>query len=154
MLRQILYVFLISALPVIELRGAIPAGAAMGLPIPATFIASVAGSVLPAPFILLFMRRVINWLCNKSSFLDRIIQQKMRKVLKKSGKLRQGSILIALAIFVAVPLPGTGAWTGAMLAVLLDIRMKTALPAIGIGCLIAGIIVVALTYGVKSAVFG
>ncbi|MDR3148607.1 MAG: small multi-drug export protein [Oscillospiraceae bacterium] len=154
MLRQILYVFLISALPVIELRGAIPVGAAMGLPIPATFIASVAGSVLPAPFILLFMRRVINWLCSKSSFLDRIIHQKMRKVLKKSGKLRQGSILIALAIFVAVPLPGTGAWTGAMLAVLLDIRMKTALPAIGIGCLIAGIIVIVLTYGVKSAVFG
>lgn len=126
----------------------------MGLPLSAVFVASVVGSMFPVPFILLFMRRVVNWLCSVSKFSERVIQHRIRSVLNKRDKLRRGSLLAALAIFVAVPLPGTGVWTGAMLAVLLDIRLKTALPAIGIGCVAVGVIVSILTYGVKIAAFG
>jgi len=150
-ISKILVTLLVSMLPVFELRGAIPLGVSLGLDVwPATLI-SVAGNLLPIPFIILFIRRILDWLCTKSSFLKRIIENKIRKTLRHSDKIYKSEVL-GLMIFVAIPLPGTGAWTGALLAALLNIRLKVAFPAISAGVLIAAILVSGITYGFQALI--
>jgi len=150
-ISKILVTLLVSMLPVFELRGAIPLGVSLGLDVwPATLI-SVAGNLLPIPFIILFIRRILDWLCTKSSFLKRLIENKIRKTLRHSDKIYKSEVL-GLMIFVAIPLPGTGAWTGALLAALLNIRLKVAFPAISAGVLIAAILVSGITYGFQALI--
>jgi len=150
-ISKILVTLLVSMLPVFELRGAIPLGVSLGLDVwPATLI-SVAGNLLPIPFIILFIRRILDWLCTKSSFLKRIIENKIRKTLRHSDKIYKSEVL-GLMIFVAIPLPGTGAWSGALLAALLNIRLKVAFPAISAGVLIAAILVSGITYGFQALI--
>jgi uncharacterized membrane protein len=96
---------------------------------------------------------VLEWLQTKSKFLDRIIRKRIEVSLNKFTKTRYRSMIFALAVFVAIPLPGTGAWTGAIIAAFLGIRLKTAFPAIAIGVLVAGAIMTCITYGVKFAFF-
>jgi len=136
-------------LPVTELRGAIPLGVTLGLSPVENYIAAVTGNILPVPFAVIFIRRVFGWLQTKSKFLDKVVQKLTNSALRKSRKLRPGSIILPLMIFVAIPLPGTGAWTGAIIAAFLNIRLKTALPAICTGVLAAGIIVSIISYGVQ-----
>ena len=141
-----LITFIVSMLPLIELRGAIPIGVALGLsPVAATII-SIVGNLLPVPFILLFIRRIFLWMQKKSPRLARIADKLEAKALSKGGQLYKGEI-IGLAVFVAIPLPGTGAWTGALIAAILNIKMKAAFPAIAAGVVIAGILVFGITYG-------
>ena len=150
-ISKILVTLLVSMLPVFELRGAIPLGVSLGLDVwPATLI-SVAGNLLPIPFIILFIRRILDWLCTKSSFLKRLIENKIRKTLRHSDKIYKSEV-VGLMIFVAIPLPGTGAWTGALLAALLNIRLKVAFPAISAGVLIAAILVSGITYGFQALI--
>jgi uncharacterized membrane protein len=149
--NDFLKVFFAAMLPVTELRGAIPLGVTLGLSPAENYIAAVAGNLLPVPFVVIFIRRVFGWLQTKSNFLNKIVDKLTNSALKKSNKLRPGSFLIALIIFVAIPLPGTGAWTGAIISAFLNIRLKTALPAIFTGVIIAGIVVSLLSYGVKFA---
>ena len=140
-------------LPIVELRGAIPIGAGVfGLPIHTAAIISLIGNMLPVPFIIVFIREIFGWMRKKNRRLGALADRFENKARSKSGKLYRGK-LIGLMIFVAIPLPGTGAWTGALIAAILDIRLKAAVPAIGAGVLIAGILVTGITYGFTSLLF-
>ena len=133
--------FLIAMVPVLELRGAIPAGIAAGLPPAAAAAAAILGNLVPIPFLILLLRRIFDWLRKSSwDWLERRAHLKGRIVKKYRT--------IGLIILVAIPLPGTGAWTGALVADVLDLRLRTAFPAIALGVLIAGIITTAVTCGV------
>ena len=138
--------FLMSMVPVIELRGAIPAGVAAGLPVWMAAIIAVAGNILPVPFILLLLRKVFAWLRSFPK-LGALIQRLEHRAHLKGRTVRKYRTL-GLIVLVAIPLPGTGAWTGALVADVLDMRMKTALPAIFAGVCIAGVIVALVTAGV------
>ena len=143
--------FLMAMAPVVELRGAIPYGVAAGLPLWECYWLAVVGNLLPVPVILLLVRRVFAWLRTGKWWGPKIAALERRAHLK--GQLVTKYRLAGLVLLVAIPLPGTGAWTGALVAALLDIRMKTALPAITAGVLIAGILVGLITGGVVSVFF-
>ncbi|WP_242935091.1 COG2426 family protein [Eubacterium pyruvativorans] len=132
--------------PILELRAGIPAGVAAGLNPWQAMLVAVAGNILPVPFALLFLRKILRTLRRTSSRLNRIIARYEQKTLTKAEKVRKYEAL-GLLLFVAVPLPGTGAWTGAVIASILKIRLKTAVPMILLGLLIAGVIVTSITYG-------
>lgn len=147
-LKHLLYIFAISMVPVIELRGAIPAGLALDLPFYAVFLTAFLGNLLPVPILILFTRRVFEWLRRKSALLERLVQKMERKAKSKEGLIRRYELL-GLCILVAIPLPGTGAWTGSLVAAVFDIRLKRAFPVIALGVLIAGVIVSVVSYGVS-----
>lgn len=146
-LKHILYILVISMVPVIELRGAIPVGLGLGLPFWTTFIAALIGNLIPVPFLILFTRRVFEWLRRKSQTLEKFVSKLEKKAESKEELLKKYELL-GLCILVAIPLPGTGAWTGSLVAAVFDIRLKHAFPAIALGVLIAGIIVSIVSYGV------
>lgn len=147
LIKQFLSVFGLAMIPVFELRGAIPVGVAAGLPFWMVFLTALLGNLLPVPFLILFTRRVFEWLRTKSALLERFVSRLERKAATKEDLLKKYELL-GLCILVAIPLPGTGAWTGSLVAAVFDIRLKHAFPAIALGVLIAGIIVSAVTYGV------
>ena len=136
----------IAAIPVVDLRGAIPAGAAAGLDPWLACAAAVIGNLLPVPFIILLVRQVFDWLRKRPFFAPKIDALERRAHLK--GRMVRKYRLLGLVLFVAVPLPGTGAWTGALVAAFLNIRLRHALPAITLGVLVAGGIVTLMTLGV------
>lgn len=139
----------IAALPVVELRGAIPAGVTAGLAPWQAFVAAVIGNMLPVPFIMLLIRRIFDWL-RKGEWWGPKIDKLEARATEKGGAIRKYR-LPGLILLVAIPLPGTGAWTGALVADALDIRMREAIPAIFAGVVIAGVIITILTYGVSAA---
>jgi len=139
-------IFLISLMPVIELRGAIPAGVALNMHPALVYIICVIGNMLPIPIILLWIRPLFNALKQKKAF--GFIKKLEDKALNKSEKIQKRSFF-GLMIFVAIPLPGTGAWTGALIAALLNMRIKKALPAIFLGVLISGAIVLTISLVLK-----
>lgn len=143
---HLIYVFLISIVPVIELRGAIPVGAALGLSWYGNLLAAVCGNLLPVPFILLFIRHILAWMEQHGYFLwfVRFLNEKVRKHTNKVLQYAHWGLLI----FVAIPLPGTGAWTGALIAAFLDVRLRTAFPSIAAGVGIAGMIMTLASYGI------
>lgn len=146
---EFLLTMLISMAPVAELRVGIPSGVVMGLSKPAALVAAVIGNMIPVPFIILFVRRVFKWIRvhipRLGSFVTRLEERAYAK-----GRRVDRYALWGLLLLVAVPLPGTGAWTGSLVAALMDIRLKRAMPVIFAGVVIAGLIVTALTYGVSS----
>ena len=142
------YTFFISMVPVIELRGAIPVGQALGLSFWECFLISTVGNMLPVPIILLFVRAVLGWM-KGVKHLDKIAIWVEKKAEKHSGKVTKYATW-GLFVFVAIPLPGTGAWTGSLIAALLDMRMKKALPFIFMGVLVAGLLVSAISFGFLS----
>ena len=146
-IRHLLYILAISMVPVIELRGAIPVGLGFDLPFWPVFIAAMIGNLLPVPFLILFTRRVFEWLRKKSAVLEKFVSKLENKAASKEALLKKYELL-GLCILVAIPLPGTGAWTGSLVAAVFDIRLKHAFPAIALGVLIAGIIVSVVSYGV------
>ncbi|MBE6928251.1 MAG: small multidrug export protein [Ruminococcaceae bacterium] len=140
MLKKAILVFLISMVPVIELRGAIPVGILTdGLSPWLVCILAIIGNMLPVPFILLFIRKILNWMKGRPR-LGKIAIKLEERAEKKSGKVRQ-SELVGLCLFVAIPLPGTGAWTGALIAALMKMRIRRALPTILLGVVTAGVAV-------------
>lgn len=139
-------VFLCSMIPIIELRGAIPLGTAGGLSWWLNYLIAVTGNFLPVPFILLFIRQIIE-LMKKVKFLRRFALWLEKRAEKNKGKVEQYSFW-GLVALVAIPLPGTGAWTGSLVAALLGIKMPKAMLAIALGILIAGAIVTLISYGV------
>ena len=138
-----------AMLPVLEIRGAIPVGVALGLDPWLAFAVGFVGNMLPIPFLILLTRKVIEWL-KKHNILVKFTRWLEDKGSKGAQKVKKYSFW-GLFILVAIPLPGTGAWTGALAASLLDMRLKRALPAIAMGVATAGLIVLAVTYGVISA---
>ena len=144
------YVFFVSMLPVLELRAAIPIGAATGMNIYECYFISVIGNILPVPFILIFIKKIIEYMSvSKIAFFRKISDFLLKKAEKRSDKVNKYS-LIGLFLFVAVPLPGTGGWTGALIAALMEMRFKKAFLSIDAGVMVAGLIMCAASYGVVS----
>ena len=146
-LGEALLTRLISMLPVVELRGGLPAGVAMGLPIPAAFLASLIGNMIPVPVIILFVRPLFKWVRVHIPKLEGFISHLEARARSKSADVVRYQTW-GLLLFVAIPLPGTGAWTGALIAAVLDMRLKRAVPVIFLGVVIAGLIITLLTHGV------
>lgn len=152
MLTKALITFLISMVPIVELRGAIPYGVTAGLNPWLTFALAVMGNMLPIPFILLFIRKIFDWM-KRYPKLAKIAEKFEARAAKKSGTVKK-SETIGLCILVAIPLPGTGAWTGALVAALMNMRIKRALPTIFVGVLIAGLAVtLIMTLGIHALDF-
>ena len=149
-------VFFISMVPLIELRGAIPYAIAQGLPYVPSYIIAILGNMLPVPFIYLFARKVLLWGADKpviGKFFTYCIEKG-----EKGGKKLQATagkgLFVALLLFVGIPLPGTGAWTGALVASLLGIDWKKAFGAIVVGVCMASVIMYILSYVVIGGIFG
>lgn len=139
--------FLISMLPVVELRLGLPYGIAIGLKYPLALLMAVAGNLLPAPFIILFIKNVLLFLRKRFQALDGFITKiEDRAHLKSEMVTKYGPV--GLFLLVAIPLPGTGAWTGSLVAALMGMRLKKAMPAIVLGVLAAAAIMTLLTFGV------
>ena len=140
---------IISMIPVIELRGAIPIGVGLGLSHAEAMGISIIGNMLPVPFIILFIRPIFRWMTRKSGKLARLAEKLETKAEGKWDKIHRYQFF-ARTIFVAIPLPGTGAWSGALIAAVMNMRLRNALPSILLGVLIAGILVSGITYGFTS----
>lgn len=154
MLKYYLITFLVSMVPIIELRGAIPIAVGMGVPLVPAYIIAVIGNMLPVPFIYFFARKVLVWGSTKRGIgrFFRFCLEKGesggRKLKEKAGK----GLFIALLLFVGIPLPGTGAWTGTLAASMLDIGFKKSVIAVMGGVLLAGVIMGAASAGLFGAV--
>lgn len=149
---NIIMTILVAMVPVIELRGAIPIGVAAGLDVPTALVASIIGNMLPVPIIILFVKKVFHWMRHASERLNRIVVKMEEKAECKKDVIEKYEWW-GLVLLVAIPLPGTGAWTGSLVAAMFDMRLKRALPAVFIGVVIAGIIVTTITYGATVFLF-
>ena len=142
MLKKYIYVFLISMVPIVELRGAIPISQLQGLPIVPSYIVCIIGNMLPVPIIYLFARKVLEWGADKpliGSFFSLCLEKGEkggRKMQEKAGR----GLFLALLLFVGIPVPGTGAWTGTLAASILDMDFKSSVAAVMLGVLLAGIL--------------
>jgi uncharacterized membrane protein len=140
-------VFFCSMIPIIELRGAIPMGWAMGLEWWQSYLISVAGNMLPVPFILLFINKIIKWMAeSKISLFNKVANWLLKKAEKNRAKIEKYAFW-GVALFVAVPLPVTGAWTGSLVAAVIDMKFWKALLSALIGVMIAGVIMTVIFYG-------
>jgi uncharacterized membrane protein len=146
MLKARLITFLMAMVPVVELRGAIPYGVISGLSVHEAFILAVLGNLAPLPFLVVFTRKMFEWLRTKSNGLDRMVR-KLEDKAEKNKKVVLKDQFFGLMILVAIPLPGTGGWTGALVAAMMNMQLKRAMPAIIVGVIVAGVIVTTLTYG-------
>jgi uncharacterized membrane protein len=151
-LEQLLTLLFVSMLPVVELRGGIPIGVAMGLDFWTVFVVCVIGNLLPVPILIPFAGRVLRWCATwpKVGFIfERIIDIGYNKI----GKINPHYLFWGLFVFVAVPLPGTGAWGGSLVATLMGLRLRSSFPAIALGVVAGGIVIGLLSYGV-AGLFG
>lgn len=155
MFKNYLWVFFISMVPLIELRGAIPVSQALQMPVISSYVVSIVGNMIPVPFIYLFARKFLEWGQNKKiiggicSFFLTKGTLAGEKLQSKAGK----GIFVALMLFVGIPLPGTGAWTGTLAASLLDMKFKETVIAVTLGVLLAGLIMMAASLGLFSTIF-
>lgn len=145
-----LIAFIISLFPVLELRGGLVAATFLGIKWWKAFAYCFVGNMLPIPFILLFIRKIFD-LMKKWGPLKKVVDKLEQKADKHKDKIDKYRMW-GLFLLVAIPLPGTGAWTGALVAALMDIRIRRALPVIAIGVIVAGIIVATVSYGVAGLV--
>lgn len=142
---------LLSMVPVLELRAAIPIGCSLGLSAWQCALAAIIGNMIPAPFIILFIRAIFEYLRRHWPKLGNLVDRLESKAEKKKPLVQKYAIL-GLTLLVAIPLPGTGAWTGALVAAMLDIRLKRAIPCIFLGVVIAAVIVTMVSYGVRLGI--
>ena len=148
MLKDYLLIFLVSMVPIIELRGAIPISQGLQLPMLQSYIVCIIGNMLPVPIIYLFARKVLEWGADKPviggffSWCLRKGESGGRKLQAKAGR----GLFLALLLFVGIPLPGTGAWTGTLAASILDMDFKSMTIAVMLGVLLAGIIMMVLSF--------
>ena len=153
-MKKYLIVFLISMVPLIELRGAIPYAVGFGLPLVPSLIVALLGNMLPVPFIFLFARRILVWGKDKK-YVGKFFTWCLEKGEKGGRKLEAkagAGLYIALLLFVGIPLPGTGAWTGTLAASLLDMDFKKSMLYIFGGLLLAAAIMLAASLGVFGAI--
>ena len=146
-----LCVFFCSMLPIIELRGAIPLGAALGLDWWLNYILAVCANMIPVPFILLFIKKIITWMAScRVRFFNKIANWLIRKAEKNRDKIEKYSFW-GVCIFVAIPLPVTGAWTGSLVSAFIDMKFWKAVVSSLFGVMIAGVIMTLASYGVVAA---
>lgn len=142
------YIAFISMVPLIELRGAIPVSQGLGLPIIPSYIVCILANMLPVPIIYLFARKVLVWGCDKpviGGFFTWCLEKGEKggkKLQEKAGR----SLFVALMLFVGVPLPGTGAWTGTLAASILDMDFKSTVVAVMLGVVLAGVIMMVVSF--------
>lgn len=156
MFKKYLIVFFVSMVPIIELRGAIPYAVGFGLPLLPSYIIAIIGNMIPVPFIFLFARKVLVW-GSKKKYIGKFFTWCLKKGEKGGEKLKQSAgkgLYIALLIFVGIPLPGTGAWTGTLAASLLNMDFKKSTLAVMGGVILAGIIMGILSLGVFKGLLG
>ena len=142
-----------SMVPIIELRGAIPVAVGMGLPLIPSYIICIIGNMLPVPFIYFFARKVLIWGSDKpviGKFFTFCLEKGEKGGKKLQAKAGRG-LFVALLLFVGIPLPGTGAWTGTLAASLLDMDFKSSVVAVMCGVLLAGVIMALISNGVLGA---
>ena len=147
MLKKYLWVFVISMVPLIELRGAIPVSQGLGLPILQSYIIAVIGNMIPVPFIYLFARKVLEWGADKP-VIGKFFSWCLEKGEKGGKKLQEKAgrgLFVALLLFVGIPVPGTGAWTGTLAASILDMDFKSTVAAVMLGVLLAGVIMMVVS---------
>ena len=144
-------VFLVSMVPLLELRGSILAAGFMRMEFLPTYIAAVLGNMLPIPFIFLFIKKIFAWL--KTTRLKKIPEKLEAKAMSKSDQIEKYGYF-GLFLFVAIPLPGTGAWTGSLIAVLLGMKTKKSLLFVFLGVLIAGLVMSLLSFGIIKNIIG
>ncbi len=153
-MKKYLWILLISMVPLIELRGAIPVAVGLGLPIVPSIIISVMGNMLPVPFIFLFARRVLEWGKDKKvigGFFTWCLEKGEKGGRKLEAKAGRG-LYWALLLFVGIPIPGTGAWTGTLAASILNMDFKKSVLFVLLGVLLAGAIMLAASLGVFGAI--
>ena len=153
MLKKYLIVFFVSMVPLIELRGAIPISQGMGLPIWTSYVVSIIGNMVPVPFIYLFARKILEWGADKP-VIGKFFTFCLEKGKKGGEKLQEKAgrgLFVALMLFVGIPLPGTGAWTGTLAASLLDMDFKSSVVAVMCGVFLAGVIMALISNGVLGA---
>ena len=153
MLKKYLFVFFVSMVPLIELRAAVPIALGMDLPVLQSYIVCILGNMLPVPIIFLFARKVLEWGADKP-IIGRFFSWCLEKGEKGGRKLQEKAgkgLFIALLLFVGIPLPGTGAWTGTLAASILDMDFKSSVTAVMLGVLLAGIIMGVASMGVFGA---
>lgn len=151
-LGKILATFLVSMVPVIELRGAIPIGVGYGLDYWLVVAIAIIGNLVPVPFIILFIRKIFELMRKWSKKLDALVTKLENRAESKADVVQKYAFW-GLFILVAIPLPGTGAWTGALVAAMLDMRLKRAFPAIVLGVVGAAAIVTFVTFGADKLFF-
>ena len=155
MLENYLLTFLISMVPLIELRGGVPFAVGMGLPYFESLAVCVLGNMLPVPIIYFFARKVLIWGANKK-YIGKFFRFCLEKGEKGGQKLTKaagrGGLFVALMLFVGIPLPGTGAWTGTLAASFLDMGIKSTALAVSLGVILAGLIMGAASTGVFSII--
>ena len=155
MLKHYVISFLISMVPLIELRGALPYALANGIPTLPAYIVCMVANMLPVPIIFFFARKVLEWGADKK-YIGRFFTFCLEKGHKAGKKLQEKAgtkgLFIALLLFVGIPLPGTGAWTGSLIAALLHVSRKKSVPAIFLGLILATIIMCLLSYGGLQAI--
>ncbi len=147
MLKKYLLIFLVSMVPLVELRGAIPFSQVMGLPMVPSFIVCIIGNMLPVPIIYLFARKVLEWGQDKpviGKFFTFCLEKGKKGGEKLQAKAGRG-LFVALLLFVGIPLPGTGAWTGTLAASILDMDFKDTVAAVMLGVLLAGVIMMTVS---------
>jgi len=142
----------ISMVPIIELRGAIPVATGMGLSPAIAIPIAMIGNLIPIPFIIIFIKRIFAWMRKVSPKLNKVVDKMEAKAEKNKAKVLKYAFW-GLVVFVAIPLPGTGAWTGALVAAMLDMPLKKAFPSILLGVVGAGIIISFVSYGAAALFF-
>ncbi len=142
---EFIFTLLVSMIPVVELRGGIPFGVALGLPYAEAFIAAVIGNILPAPFIVVYIRRILQWMRQRLPRFNGFVTWLEKKAHLGGEKVNKYKYL-GLTLFVGIPLPGTGAWTGSLAAAFLDMPLRKAMPSIIAGVILAGCIMTGLTH--------
>ena len=151
MLKKYVLAFLISMVPLIELRGGVPAAMAMDISAPVAIAVCAVGNMLPVPIILLFVKSVLNWMARcKVKFFNKIANKMFEKAEKNRAKIEKYAFW-GLTLFVAIPLPATGAWTGTLVAALFDMKFWKSLLSALLGVLIAGVVMTLISYGVVAA---
>lgn len=151
-LGKILLTFFVSMVPIIELRGAIPIATGAGLDWRVAIVVAIIGNMLPVPFIIIFIKKIFELMRKISPKLDKIVVKMENKAFSKRDVIDKYGPW-GLYLFVAIPLPGTGAWTGSLIAAMLDIPLKKAFPAVALGVVTAGIIVAFVSYGAAALIF-
>ena len=143
---KVIWAFLISMVPVLEIRGGLPIAIASGLPFLPAYLATVLGNMVPVPFIIIFIKAIFSWLRRHWPWMNRVVTGLEQRAESKRDTIdRYGAW--GLLLFVAIPAPGTGAWTGALIAAIMILKLKQAVPVILVGVCIAGLIVAGVTYG-------
>lgn len=149
MLKKIFWAFFISMVPVIELRGGLPIALADGLNYWLALAVCVLGNLVPVPFIIIFIKRIFAWMRKRIPKLNGLVTRLEERGAKK-GESVQKYAFWGLFILVAIPLPGTGTWTGALVAALLEMKLKRAFPAIALGVVGAAVIVTGVYFAIKA----